>query len=411
MQFNKNKTVFIHQWYPFVEGYSKEFICNIIDEIDYTPEYVLDPFAGSGTTPVELQDLGINCYSFEVSPFMYLLSTVKLERSYKYNVLKKHLKKIENDLSIGYENIRDLVALPKAKTFQPNGKLKKWIFDPQVMDGILDIKYSISKIKDDKYKKLLKIALASILLDISNVYRNGKCLSYKKDWQNTVLTRIDIHTKFLAKVNNLILPDIKKLEDSKSTAQNIKYCFFGDVRKNISQLPDNTIDLIISSPPYLNSRDYTDIYIVELWMLDLIPDYPQMKELRTQTFRSHVQVKLGTIDELDIYELNQTLRLLESQTELWNSELPQMIKAYFIDMDILFEQLKKKMKKGKKIFFNVANSAYYGVEIKVDVIVSAIAETHGFVINEIREARQLKPSSQQKETISSLRESVIIMTS
>ena len=88
-----------------------------------------------------------------------------------------------------------------------------------------------------------------------------------------------------------------------------------------------------------------------------------------------------------------------------------MVKGYFKDMNTLFEQLKLKMRPNCKIFFNVANSAYYGIEIKVDEIVSAIAETHGFAINEIREARQLKPSSQQKDSIKSLRESVIVMTS
>ena len=52
-------------------------------------DLVLVPFAGSGTTPLELQLLGINCYSFEVSPFMHLLATVKLEtdyNSYDFNI-------------------------------------------------------------------------------------------------------------------------------------------------------------------------------------------------------------------------------------------------------------------------------------------------------------------------------------
>lgn len=57
MQFNRNKTAFIHQWYPFVEGYSKEFITNIIDEINYEPQFALDPFAGSGTTLLAGADL------------------------------------------------------------------------------------------------------------------------------------------------------------------------------------------------------------------------------------------------------------------------------------------------------------------------------------------------------------------
>ena len=72
MQFDKNKNVFVHRWYPFVEGYSKEFIEDILNELSFVPSCALEPFCGSGTTPVELQNHNIRCYSFEVSPFMYL---------------------------------------------------------------------------------------------------------------------------------------------------------------------------------------------------------------------------------------------------------------------------------------------------------------------------------------------------
>ena len=34
MQFNKNKKEPFHRWYPFVEGYSKEFIQSIVKEMD-----------------------------------------------------------------------------------------------------------------------------------------------------------------------------------------------------------------------------------------------------------------------------------------------------------------------------------------------------------------------------------------
>lgn len=412
MQFNKNKTAFIHQWYPFVEGYSKEFITNIIEELNYSPEFALDPFAGSGTTPVELQEMGINCFSFEVSPFMHLLATVKLERKYKLQEF------IDNQIIVGaflngeLKDIRKLVSIPLAKTFQPRNGKSKWVFDVDIMDGLLDIKYAISLVDDEKYRKLFLIAFASILLEVSNVYRNGKCLSYKSDWDKKKINRRDVHGKFLDKLTFLIQPDIEQLEKFENFTKNVNYCIYGDVRNSISQIPNNTIDLVITSPPYLNSRDYTDIYIVELWMLDLIKDYKELRQLRFDTFISHVQVKHGEIEVLNITELKNVLQKLGNKTnEYWNSELPGMIKGYFKDMDILFSQLRQKMKPGKKLFFNVANSAYYGIEIKVDEIVCAIAETHGFTIDEIREARQLKPSSQQKDKIKSLRESVIVMTS
>lgn len=59
MKFGQNKNEYIHRWYPFVEGYSREFIENIVAE--YTaihgekPKVCLEPFSGSGTTALELQ--------------------------------------------------------------------------------------------------------------------------------------------------------------------------------------------------------------------------------------------------------------------------------------------------------------------------------------------------------------------
>ena len=85
MQFNKNKSVPIHRWYSFVEGYSKEFIESIIKEVNKNNLVCLEPFSGSGTTALELQRLGYKCYSFEINPLMYTISRVKLEKSYDVN--------------------------------------------------------------------------------------------------------------------------------------------------------------------------------------------------------------------------------------------------------------------------------------------------------------------------------------
>ena len=48
MQFNKNKKEPIHRWYPFVEGYSREFIESILKEMKKKELVCLEPFSGSG---------------------------------------------------------------------------------------------------------------------------------------------------------------------------------------------------------------------------------------------------------------------------------------------------------------------------------------------------------------------------
>lgn len=414
MQFNKNKDTYIHGWYPFVEGYSKDFIRSIVEELDYTPTHCLEPFVGSGTTPLELQKLGIKCTSFEVSPFMHMLATTKMEVTYTTLDFLHNLNEIEAELENIYkENTKSILSPPDFKTIVEKPGLSKWNFDREVMNGILDIKYVISQINDIRYQNLFKVALASILLDVSNLYRNGKCLSYKKNWDKFTYSRREIHEKFLDKLSTVFYYDIVKLENYssyKTLYSNKDNCILGDVRRNITIIEDNSIDLIITSPPYLNSRDYTDSYMIELRMLDFIKSYSDLRELRKKTLRSHVQVKWDEVEILDIDLLKESISdIQEHEDKFWNESLLNMIKGYFKDMDEIFGELYNKVIYGGTIFFNVANSAYYGVEIKTDEIISEIAERNGFVVKEIREARKINPSSQQKNNIDYLIESVIVI--
>lgn len=411
MQFDKNKNVFVHRWYPFVEGYSKEFIEDILKELPFTPTCALEPFCGSGTTPVELQNHGIKCYSFEVSPFMHLLSTVKLGRKYNIDIFTQYVKDITNKLYNTSKNIRKIEPLPFGNTIVKREQGKKWNFHDTAIDGILDIRYAIRTIvDDDDYKNLFTIALASIIVQVSNMFRNGKCLSYKKGWESRIFSRNEIHVLFLDKLNSIFAEDVKIISKGNPSVHNSEICYLGDVRKHIQQVPDGIIDLIITSPPYLNSRDYTDIYMLELKVLQLINSHEELRTLRKNTLRSHVQIPYDKIIPIDNERLKTSLiEMSNNKCKTWNSDIVNMICAYFEDMQFLFSAFAKKMHKGSVIYFNVANSAYYGVEIPVDYIIADIAESCGFRVREIRKARDLKTSPQQRDRIGKLRESVIVI--
>ncbi len=100
----------------------------------------------------------------------------------------------------------------------------------------------------------------------------------------------------------------------------------------------------------------------------------------------------------------------KSDQKSWNSDIPNMICGYFEDMQQLFTAFSKKMRKGGVIYFNVANSAYFGVEVPVDLIISDIAENCGLKVREIRKARDIKTSPQQSKALGKkLHESVIVI--
>ena len=119
------------------------------------------------------------------------------------------------------------------------------------------------------------------------------------------------------------------------------------------------------------------------------------------------------LQPIDNERLIACMKKMRGQKDVasWNSDILNMVCGYFEDMQELFRNFRRVMRKGGKIYFNVANSAYFGVEVPVDLIVSDIAEVQGFEVQEIRKARDLKTSPQQKGKVEKLRESIIIINS
>lgn len=407
MQFNKNKKEPFHRWYPFVEGYSKEFIKSILDEMNNKKVVCMEPFSGSGTTSLELQNNGIKCYSFEVNPLMFLIAKVKLENKYELKQIDYWLDNIKKSRDI--INVRLKTEFP---TLYENPKRKKWNYNTTVALAVEKLKKAIECIEEEKYRDLFMVALASILLDVSNLYRNGKCLSYKKGWESRKLTEKEVFEKFDKKVLEEIRYDIENVKRQKLVC-NKRRLYLADSRVAIDKnVEDESIDLIITSPPYLNSRDYTDTYMLELKTLGFTKDFNEINTLREQTLRSHVQIKWKDVSSIDNNLLKETIEKLEEasvELEIWNSSIIDMVRLYFVDMKRLFSVIYKKMKKQGRVYFNVSNSAYFNVLINTLEICASIAEQEGFNVVEIRKARYLNPSPQQKDAVGQLLEGVIVL--
>ena len=101
--------------------------------------------------------------------------------------------------------------------------------------------------------------------------------------------------------------------------------------------------------------------------------------------------------------------------DLWNNNIPSMVKAYFSDMNVVFAGLNKMLKTNATVVFVVGNSSYGGIPIATDLLLADIAQKNGFNIEEIRIARNLTTSSQQlknykKDRKKYFRERMVILT-
>ena len=408
VSFSSNRYQPVHRWYSLVEGYSSEFVRRIIGEQNKLPEVCFDPFMGVGTTALACQDLNIKCFGIENSPFFYDVTRSKLRTDYDPDEFDILINEFENYL----HSCKQAHPLPELETrtlFQTEGR-ERWIFNDPVREGITDIleKMHNLPVSYDKYFNLFKLALGSHLVGISNVFRNGKCLSFKKNWQENNIQRKDVHKLFINYCRNILLVDIRSKANISVQTHNYVNVLRGDSRELVKNLPDNLIDIVITSPPYLNSRDYTDIYRLELWMLGYVSKFVEEKKLRASALTSHVQITVEEKNAPNIPELNEFLTHLSKVESLWNKNIPNMIKGYFNDMQSIFANLHPKLKTGALLYINVSNSAYGNKICEVDTILAKIAETQGYDALEIRTARFIN-SSKQQSISSKLRESIIVL--
>ncbi|MEK8127864.1 hypothetical protein WMW72_08135 [Paenibacillus filicis] len=407
---NKNKRKSVNRWYPILEGFSNSFVESILEEQNSTNITCLDPFSGGGTTSLVCQENGVKCYAFEISPFMSQVCRAKLRDDYSsvnfievVNLIKQTLESgIKHDFKIGL------------KTISKKKNLEKWLFHKAAFDALLNVRKAIDIATENspKYRDILYVTLASILLQFSNVNRDGKALKYKDGWTKKLVRTKSVYDTFIKKCLEHVLPDIKEIENKKknNTIQNTEFFMTGDCRQLAESLIDDSIDIVITSPPYLNSRDYTDSHMIELWMLGHVRDYEGVRDLRKNTMRSHVQVRWGEYVLPQSEILKQRMdKILLYKEKFWNKSIPSMIAGYFCDLEELLTKLKSKVKNGGKLYINVANSSYFGVVIETDRIIEEISNNLGFKVCEIRMARKIKTSSQQTGQVKWLRETVIVL--
>jgi hypothetical protein len=157
------------------------------------------------------------------------------------------------------------------------------------------------------------------------------------------------------------------------------------------------VDIVIFSPPYPNSFDYTDIYNLELWMLGYLSCRNDNTALRKATVRSHVQVKRDfSVAELPSRELKRAYSLLcRRRSDLWDGNIPEMVAAYFGDMHTILRQVKRKLRRGGRAFLAVGNSKYAGVVVDTASILTELAPSVGFNFCRAEAIRSMRSSAQQ----------------
>jgi DNA modification methylase len=399
-----------HRWYPIKEGFSAKLISDSITEFQKNNRksfLAIEPFSGSGTAPVECARLGIDCLAFEVNPFLAFVGQAKLKQtdagrfSTRRDVIIKGLKTPHQ------------TPLEKYSTFcEGNGK-HQWLFNRSVLRSFVG-GWKATKDCTPAERALFRLALIRAAMDNCNAYPDGKCLRYKRLDNYNCFNARSVMAQF-DKYVTMMKEDIEALplREKLSRVEQM------DARRLSNYWDKTKFDICITSPPYLNSFDYSDVYRPELFLGGFVNDNDQLMKIRLKTIRSHVQASWAPPIRNGYGAVYSKMieKIKAKKDELWSVHIPEMIQAYFEDMENLLKSLKSKANRGAMLKIAVGTSAYAGVVVPVDLIIADIAENVGWLLKEVQVVRRLRSSGQlwkhedQDKTVPKLRESIVILRS
>lgn len=227
---------------------------------------VLDPFCGSGTVLVEAIRLQRNAIGADSNPMARLISRVKLTA---IDERKLHAQKASF--------FRRIPRVPSG-TYPKVVNLDYWFY-PHVQRDLLRLLEPIRRIRSDEMRELFLVAFSSCLREVSladprlsvpvrlkkNQYVAGHWLRQRTNKRLSKLKRVDVVDVFRRRLD-AIVASVAKLGTVGRLGQLLG--IYGDARR-LNDVKADTIDLAITSPPYLGAQKYIRASSLSLTWLGL----------------------------------------------------------------------------------------------------------------------------------------------
>lgn len=215
-----------HWYYPYKGKYHPRLVRSIFNIIGLNyGQTILDPFLGSGTTALEARLFGLNSIGFDISPVCTLVSNVKVTAGQVANKLDQYALDAIKSMKYDFEITKN--ELSKNTSLTNNHEKNKY---QKFLNGL----------KDERIRNFYRVA--QIIFASDRGRRQRLFEAFEKNVGLMIRSAID-----LREVENNIKADrrLGKTQIEICDAKNLK-------------LPDETIDGIITSPPYSIALNYME---------------------------------------------------------------------------------------------------------------------------------------------------------
>lgn len=369
----------IHDWYRFVLSFPPHLVRDYIKKFQLNSTHtILDPFCGTGTTLVESSKHGIPSIGIEAIPVLQMAARTKVNWNVDCGALLEHsllVAKEVNERLKKYGNLLKILDTEKEKL------IIKDSISPVPLHKSLVFLEVLGDMGDDRFDDIERTAFAKQLVySYSNLQFGPEVgVSRKKKIDVEV---VDLWLKQIQKM----VADLREYGSENNVLSKV---YLGDSRSISTILNKESIDAIITSPPYPNEKDYTRITRLESVLLDFMTVKANLRESKENLLRSNTRnIYKGDEDEkwivkhqhiLDLADSIESKRIKLGKTSGFERLYHKVVKNYFGGMARHLEELKITLRPGAQLAYVVGQqSSYFQIPIRTGELLSDIAIEMGY---------------------------------
>ena len=366
----------LHNWYPYLEGYSPEFVKSTLRAFAPDAVRVLDPFAGMGTTPLTIGLSGGVAFYCEINPVLQYIIDAKsqvlaLSEDIRYQLASDMLRLADNLESslIIYKPDKRLVDTYRASfgtsQFFPNDTLDTCLRMRSWLDQL--------ERKSPLIGALASVATLASLIPCSNMIRRGD-LRFRRERERTSIVR-DLAGEVCRRLQTMA-EDVKAVQ----SISHIPVLVSEDA-KGIINIPYLGIDAVITSPPYLNGTNYYRNTKIELWFLRELESAGDLRVFRNNAIMAGIN-DVTTERSISSVSVSVEKVVKELQHRAYDRRIPIMVSGYFADMKSVLDGLTRHASHDSKLIMDIGDSSYAGVHVNTPTILSEILVENGWKVDE-----------------------------
>ena len=320
---------------------------------------VLDPFCGSGTVLREGKKLGLDVTGFDINPLAALITRVQLEGV--------PVDEIPVSINALYSRLALLIGNVEPFSFK---NIKKW-FNDDVILSLSVIRQAILGEANDRIRRFFWCCFAETV----------------KKFSNTRTSTFKLHIKEQAKIDSLVDDSIeyfkRHIQESYGNLigenNNSIYIQCGDSKGLLNLIPENSIDLICTSPPY--GDNHTTVTYGQFSILPLLwihkDDLMIWDDSLLDTFTAIDSFSLGGKTKRDINEQNCYNKYIEGIS----ADKQKKVLSFLVDYEDIFKLLAKTLKPEKLLVLTLGNRRVDNKEIPFDLFNDMLARKYGLELD------------------------------